>query len=129
MAEYTGRKGIAQLFSGINVLAGLWLVLAPWFLGYSRVDAALWNDVLVGAAVLILAIIRVVAPGRLVGVSRANVVLGVWLLLAPFVLRYGRGFVLENVAAWNDIVLGVIVMTSAWLSAEITRRTRFLGNE
>jgi hypothetical protein len=129
MAEYTGRMGIAQIFSGINVLAGFWLIIAPWFLGYSGVPTALWNDVVVGAAVLILAGLRAIVPGRFVAVSRANIVLGLWLIVSPFVLQYGRGLVLENVATWNDIVLGVIVMASAWLSAETTRRARFLGNE
>lgn len=130
MAEYKGRSGIVQVFSGINVLVGLWLILAPWFLGYPRALAAMWNDTVVGIAVLLLAGIRAVAPTRFIGISRANMVLGVWLILAPFVLQYGGdGSVLENIATWNDSIMGVIVIASAWLSAEITRRAHFLGNE
>jgi hypothetical protein len=130
MTEYKGRSGIVQVFSGINILVGLWLVLAPWFLGYPRAYEAMWNDTAVGVAVLLLALIRAIAPTRFVGISRANMLLGLWLILAPFVLDYGRGgLVFENVATWNDIVMGIVVIVSAWLSAEITRRARFLGNE
>ncbi|MCW8195954.1 SPW repeat protein [Proteobacteria bacterium 005FR1] len=130
MAEYKGRSGIVQVFSGINLLAGLWLVLAPWFLGYPRAYAAMWNDTAVGVLVLLLALIRAIAPTRFVGISRANMLLGLWLIVAPFVLDYGRGgLVFDHVATWNDIVLGIVVIVSAWLSAEVTRRAHFLGNE
>ncbi|MCL4299135.1 MAG: SPW repeat protein [Anaerolineae bacterium] len=35
--------------------AGVWLVVSPFVLGYSTVSAALWNDLIVGAVVIVLA--------------------------------------------------------------------------
>lgn len=42
-------------------LGGLWVLIAPFALGYSATTAAAYNDVIVGLAVLILAIWRAVA--------------------------------------------------------------------
>lgn len=41
--------------SGVNVLAGIWLVLAPFVIGYSDVGAAVTNGIAVGIVVLVLA--------------------------------------------------------------------------
>jgi hypothetical protein len=40
----------------INLLAGIWLFISPWVLGYSGNHAALWNALIVGALVFILAV-------------------------------------------------------------------------
>jgi hypothetical protein len=53
------RREVA-LLSGLNVLAGAWLVIAPWVLGYWTSDPR-WNDVC-GAAVALLAVIRLATP-------------------------------------------------------------------
>jgi hypothetical protein len=42
--------------SWVNALAGAWLVFAPFILAYSSVTAALWNDIIVGIVVAVLAI-------------------------------------------------------------------------
>lgn len=115
-------RGIAQTFSGLNLLVGLWLMAAPWVLGYVEVPAALWNDRIVGGAVIILAGIRVLNPTRFTFLSWLNLILGLWLLAAPFVLRYGEGFVMRNVAFWNDALSGIAIIALAWLSADATKR-------
>ncbi|MGA7270059.1 MAG: SPW repeat protein, partial [Acidimicrobiia bacterium] len=59
--------------------------------------------------VAILAWIRVGSPLRNDGVSWTNLVLGVWLLLAPFVIGYWS----TTAALWNDVILGLIVAVLA----------------
>jgi len=41
----------------LNVLAGVWLILAPFVLGFSNSASALWNSVIVGAVVIIFSLI------------------------------------------------------------------------
>ena len=48
--------------SAIVALAGLWVAIAPFALGYSTLVAAVRNDVFVGLLVLILGGIRALAP-------------------------------------------------------------------
>jgi hypothetical protein len=92
---------------GTNVILqiglGLWLLLSPFIVGYA-VEAALWNPLLAGAAVLILALLR----ARLSHVPSLwffNLLPGAWLLMAPFLFDYiGQG------AFWNSIITGVLAI-------------------
>jgi hypothetical protein len=105
--------------SAISVLAGAWLVLAPFALGSSLtgLDAeARMNDVVVGIAIAVIAIVRMVAPYRTAWLGSINVILGAWLVVAPFALGHG-GF-----ARWNDVIVGVVVVVVALLSGVLALR-------
>lgn len=39
-----------------NALFGAWLIVSPWILGFSGLAAAMWNAVIVGLIVLVLAV-------------------------------------------------------------------------
>src|ERR1700741_1314839 len=39
-----------------NVALGVWLVISPWIVGFSGLVAALWNAVIVGAVIAVLAL-------------------------------------------------------------------------
>lgn len=104
--------------SGINVLAGIWLILAPFALAYSDVEAALWNDIIIGVAIFVLALVRVGNPLQYEAVSWTNFILGAWLILAPFALAYTR----VAAALWNDIIVGIIVLSLAAWSAVASRQ-------
>lgn len=39
-----------------NVALGAWLVISPWVIGFTGIAAALWNAVIVGAIVVVLAL-------------------------------------------------------------------------
>ncbi len=96
--------------NGLDVLAGIWLIFAPFILGYSAVTAAVWNDIIVGIVVAVLAISRTTREGiKVAWPSWVNVVIGIWLIFAPFILGYS--FV--SAALWNDIILGIIVAALA----------------
>ena len=99
-----------QVLSGINIVLGAWLIIAPFVLGYQTM-VALWNNIIVGAIVLILAWIRAANPNSMPGLSWINVILGVWLIIAPFVLGYAS----TTGIRWNDIVVGIgIAVFGAW---------------
>lgn len=122
MAADTRFKTNVRIASGLNMVAGLWLIAAPWILAYG-INAAIWNDVLIGAALVVLAGIRVAMPGRLAALSWVNVVIGIWLFFAPFVLQYGS-WALAGVstAIWNDIIIGIAVVLLGWASAANTSK-------
>lgn len=103
--------------SGTNIAAGLWLIAAPFVLAYTGVTAALWNAILVGLAVLILAWVRVANPLQYEASSWTNVVLGIWLLIAPFALGYSA----TTAAMTNDIIVGLIVAALGTWSALASR--------
>ncbi len=100
----------AKILSGINMALGVWLIIAPFVLTYPNV-VAVWNSIVVGAIVFILGWIRAANPMRAPGLSWINAILGLWLIVAPFVLRFST----TASTRWNDIVLGVaIIVFSVW---------------
>jgi len=56
------RSGSAvRALSWINAVFGLWLILAPFIIGYSGTTGAMVNDIIVGGVVLVLEIWGAVA--------------------------------------------------------------------
>ena len=102
--------------SGFNILAGIWLILASFVLGYAAVAAAMWNEIVVGVVVLVLAAVRVGNPDRFAGLSWINMAAGLWLIAAPFVCGYSE----VPRAMWNDVIMGIVVAALAAASASIT---------
>ena len=100
--------------SGLDILAGLWLILAPFLLGYTAITGALWNDIILGATVVLLAASREFGQGyKVAWPSWINVLIGLWLIAAPFFLGYSS---IVN-ATWNDVILGIIIAVLALWSA------------
>lgn len=105
--------------SGLDILAGLWLIVAPFLLQFDFSTTALWNHLLVGAGVAILAASREFGEGyRHATPSWVNAILGLWLLIAPMALNYAD----VTDAFWNSIIMGLIVTTLALWSALSTPR-------
>lgn len=48
----------------INAVVGVWLILSPFALNYSAVVAALWNNIIVGVVVIVLAAWAATTFGR-----------------------------------------------------------------
>jgi hypothetical protein len=102
--------------SGINIILGIWLIIAPFVLGYNRLDVAVWNDIILGVIVAIVALIRTFGAGQ-TSASWINVLAGIWLIIAPFVLNYGN----HPTPRYNDIILGILVIIFAWSGASVPR--------
>jgi hypothetical protein len=115
--NYTATKTASTL----NVVAGAWLIISPWAIGYAEVVAATWNNVVIGALVVIFAGIRLMFPDRYPGFSWINAVLGVWLIVAPWVFQFGE---LARGAVWNDTLVGIAIAIIAAGSALSTVRHR-----
>lgn len=107
----------AKTLSCLIALAGLWEVLAPFFLGYSATTVAMWNAVIVGVVLIALAAIATFREDVTVDKTTdwINAVLGLWLILAPFALDYSA----VVVAMWNDIIVGFVVIVLAVWAASI----------
>jgi hypothetical protein len=98
--------------SGIDVVAGIWLILSPFVLAIAG-EAARWNAIALGAAVTALAGTRVLGAYRAAGLSWINVMLGIWLIISPWPLG---GF--EDPAIfWNSVMAGIVIATCASWSA------------
>ena len=85
---------------------GAWLFLAPFFVGYTSLSGpAAWNSYVLGAVVAVFAVAALWRPES-PSEEWVNLVLGLWLVIAPFALGF---FATETIAAWNQVVVGVLV--------------------
>jgi len=94
---------------GLNIVAGIWLVISGFVLGYAHQPAPLWNDIILGIIVLVIAWIRLGNFGTVPGVAWVNILAGIWLFFSPWIV----GFVNLPTAMWNNVILGIIVFVLA----------------
>jgi len=95
----------------LNVIAGIWLIISPFVLGYTGADAT-WNPIVFGACVILIALARIAGGVRAAELSVLNMAVGVWIFISAFWLASSPQ------ATWNDIVLGVVVFVlAAWSAA------------
>jgi hypothetical protein len=95
----------ARTASILNILAGIWLIIAPFIVGFGGLTAPMVNSVVLGAVVLILAAIRTANPLRGQGLSWINLLLGIWLIISPWVV----GFASAAAATRNTVIFGIVV--------------------
>lgn len=120
----------ASIASAVTFLAGAWLVLSPFALNYAPAVqgvGAYWNDLVIGSAIAVLALVRAVSLRNVPWFSVVNVALGAWLIMAPMVLDYAEGVNTARASA-NDVIVGVLVLLLAGTSAAITYRNRLDRN-
>jgi hypothetical protein len=93
----------------MNILLGLWLIVAPLLMAYAGgyAGTAAWNSYLVGLGLVVVPLLGLIKPLPLR--QWLVLALGIWLLVAPFVL----GFANEAVAMWNTVLTGVVVGIAA----------------
>ena len=103
--------------STVVLLAGIWFFVSPWVYGtYTNANA--WNSWIVGAALFILACIRVARPAFSTPLSWCNMVLGIWAFFSPWIY----GYIGNQERFINSLCVGVIVFVLSIASARLASR-------
>jgi hypothetical protein len=119
MQTYDHATAQVRIASGLILMIGLWMMVAPWVLAYSIVGAATWNSVFSGFALAVLAIARMAVPFRYEVIGWLGFAVGLWLLFAPFLLNFSA----VSSAMWNSVSFGLIILVLAAWSAVSGRTT------
>ncbi|HEY3465092.1 MAG TPA: hypothetical protein VGL47_08165 [Amycolatopsis sp.] len=98
--------------NALTFLTGLWLALSP-----SQLDQELsgggfngfWNDVLVGAVVLLCGAAQLVAPSSAHRWRPVLPIAGTWLIVAPIVLGYNHGTPAPATTT-GDVAAGAVIL-------------------
>lgn len=97
----------------VTVLLGLWILISPLVLGFAHGHRdVMWNSWLIGVLVLIVSAGRAVAEVPMLWQEALDLVLGVWLVLSPWVL----GFSAELPARICTVAAGVLLAGIALLT-------------
>jgi len=106
----------------VMLVFGVWLFITPfWMAGYaSTVSIAAWNAYVLGVLVGLFAIVALASPRP--WEEWVELVLGIWLLISPFVLAFSTA---EPGATLNAVILGVlIIIDSLWALGAAARSAR-----
>ena len=99
----------------INILLGAWLIAAPFVLGYTSSRMEMGNDVVLGVVLIGCSWWILAGMAGQIGFSALQLLVGLWLVAAPFVRHYGQLTRPYN----NDIIVGIVSVlvsaTSTWL--------------
>lgn len=110
--------------SAAIALLGGWLVVSAFL--FDPPAANFWNDIIVGAAIGIIAGYNAIATDdyETVSTGAASLValLGLWMVISPFLFE-----VVTQAAFWSDVITGALVAAlgayNAYQSRSTTRRT------
>src|SRR5690349_17384660 len=93
----------------LTLLAGLWLLISPWVLGFNMTNPAFLNAVIVGILIALCGALDAFGLGhmsmqavRVFGVIAA--LLGLWAIVSPFILKFG------GVAEWDAVLTGLFTL-------------------
>lgn len=102
----------------VSLILGIWLFISP-FIGLGVTENAAWNSWIFGAVIAVMSAWALASPER--WEEWVNLVVGVWVFIAPFVL----GFTTQDGAMWNHLIVGIVVAGDAiWaMSQTPARRT------
>ena len=103
--ERAGSSSVAQVIDGLGLLAGLYLAISPWVVGFSGLSRLSVSNLVTGIAVAALALAFASAFGRTYGISWVVPVLGIWTIVAPWITGSAtRGSI------WNNVVTGIVIL-------------------
>jgi hypothetical protein len=118
-ARMLGGRG-AALLEGPVFLVGLYCALSPWIIHFTGGQSALaTHNLIMGAAIVGIALGFTLAPARTAGLGPAMCVMGVWLVVAPWVVGNGP----DAGIIWSNAVIGGLTFLLGLLCAGTAMRT------
>ncbi|MYZ37179.1 hypothetical protein GT002_19290 [Streptomyces sp. SID4917] len=114
-ARMLGGRDVA-LVDGPVFLVGLYCALSPWILHFSNTQRSLAiHNLIIGIAIVVLALGFTRAPARMYGLSWAMCLLGVWLIVSPWVVSSSIGP--DKGIIWSNVVIGALTFLLGLLCA------------
>ncbi|MGB8388866.1 SPW repeat protein [Mycobacterium sp.] len=126
LALRAGYERAAELVSahvafGLTLLTGLYVAASPWIVGFSATRQLARCDVIAGIAVAVLAYGFATALDRTHGMTWTVPVLGVWLIVSPWILQ---GLTLTTGMVWSNVIAGALLTCLGLAATYFGMRTR-----
>ncbi|WP_067172905.1 SPW repeat protein [Microtetraspora niveoalba] len=129
--EAAAANPTAQLTDGLTLLAGIYLAVSPWIVGFRTLTDITVNNLITGILVALLALGYSSAYGRTYGLAWVAPVVGVWTIISPWVVSGPNnrpGVIISNVVVGAIILLlGLANMSTGMTAAK--RHTPRFGTE
>jgi hypothetical protein len=100
--------------SWINLILGIWLIMSPFVFGSMGLRVTVGNDIILGILLIASSWWILATVTRAVGVSWFQMLCGIWLVIAPFVLQYRA----VTHALANDVFVGILVFVVGLIESQ-----------
>ena len=120
------RTKVIEMISILAGILGLLLVVSPFV--FTSTDTAVWNHVIVGSVIFVLAAynysqVRQEASSMMSAIGLL-VLLAAWTIVSPFAFEVGSDGLL-----WSTVIIGVLTLIFAGSIATSERRLRSTAPE
>ena len=95
----------AQAIDGLTLLAGLYLAISPWVVGFSGLQRITVSNLVTGLFLAALGMGFATAFGRTFGLTWIAPVIGVWTIVSPWVVGSAT-----TATLWSNVVIGVVIL-------------------
>jgi SPW repeat-containing protein len=119
--ERVAESMSAHLTFGLALLTGLYVAVSPWIVGFSATRSLGTSDLIVGIAAAFLVYGFATALDRAHGMTWILPVLGVWVIVSPWILP---GFTPTAGMIWSNVVAGALLTFLGLNAAYFGMRTR-----
>ena len=104
--ERVAESMSAHVTFGLALLTGLYVAASPWIIGFNATTQLATSNFVAGIAVAFLAYGFAVALDRAHGMTWTLPVLGVWVIISPWILPGGA---LTAGMIWSNVVAGALL--------------------
>lgn len=109
-SERAVTSPVAQAIECLSLLAGLYLAISPWVVGFDGFRTLTVNDLITGIALAVLALGYGPAYERTHGMGWAAVLVGIWTIIAPWVVAGNAAVTKTEV---SNIITGAVAAVLA----------------
>ncbi|WP_433796441.1 SPW repeat protein [Actinoplanes sp. CA-252034] len=106
--ERAAASGPAVITDGTTLLAGLWLAISPWVVGFEATAPGVRvSNLVMGIAVAVTALGLTLMPQRMVRLSWATAVIGAWVVVSQWIIQQSPSTTSIMI---NNVVTGAVIM-------------------
>ena len=104
--DQAAERPTVQVADGLMMMAGLYAAASAWIIGFADQAALAVPNLIAGIAIALLAAAFGSANGRTHGMSFIAPLLGVWMIVAPWVVA---DVTTSTAMIWSNVVVGALV--------------------
>ncbi|MFE9093027.1 SPW repeat protein [Streptomyces sp. NPDC007264] len=105
--EEASARPAAQATEGLSLLAGLYLAISPWVIGFNASSTLTVSNLVTGIALAVLAVGFGSAYERTYGMGWVATAIGVWTIISPWVVA---GAPTTTKVVLSNIITGAVAV-------------------
>ncbi|MEQ4725273.1 SPW repeat protein [Nonomuraea sp. B19D2] len=114
--DWVSQRPSGQSVSGLAFLSGLYLAISPWVVGMFGHTTLTVNNLVTGIAVALVGAGIASAYGRIHGITWVMPIIGVWTVIAPWVLP-PHGASTSSIV--SNVITGAIILATGLACAAL----------